>query len=119
MQILYGNNDVTQLAIMNCMENNIIFIPSDAKTREYLFGPTSNSCISVNGHKYNDDIFIDFRTSEVYAKYPVHLNQPKIVVLIICHYSEMNIMMLEQLRNNIYRKHKIKYYIVDYKIIKI
>uniref|UniRef100_A0A6C0LCJ2 Uncharacterized protein n=1 Tax=viral metagenome TaxID=1070528 RepID=A0A6C0LCJ2_9ZZZZ len=112
MQIKYGNADVTQLAIMNCMENNIIIIPNDATTLEYLFGPTSNSSISVNGIHYNHDIFIDFTTSEVYAEYPCHVNQPKIVVLIICHYSDMNMMMLEQLRNNIYKKHKVQYYIV-------
>jgi hypothetical protein len=112
MQIKYGNNDVTQMAIMNCMENNIIMIPSDAITREFLFGPTSNNSISVNGKQYNHNIFIDFKTSEVYAKYPNNLNQPKIVVLIICHYSEMNMMMLEQLRNNIYKKHNVQYYIV-------
>jgi len=112
MQIKYGNADVTQLAIMNCMENNIIMIPSDAITREFLFGPTSNNSISVNGKQYNHDIFIDFTTSEVYEKYPFHVNQPKIVVLIICHYSEMNMMMLEQLRNNVYKKHNVQYYIV-------
>ena len=112
MQIKYGNADVTQLAIMNCMENNIIMIPSDAITREFLFGSTSNNSISVNGKQYNHDIFIDFTTSEVYAEYPHKLNQPKIVVLIICHYSEMNMMMLEQLRNNVYKKHNLQYYIV-------
>lgn len=112
MQIKYGNNDVTQLAIINCMENNIIMIPSDAITREFLFGSTSNNSISVNGKQYNHDIFIDFTTSEVYEKYPCHVKQPKIVVLIICHYSEMNMMMLEQLRNNVYKKHNLQYYIV-------
>jgi hypothetical protein len=111
MQIKYGNADVTQLAIMNCMENNIIMIPSDTITREFLFGPTSNNSISVNGKQYNHDIFIDFTTSEVYTEYPHKLNQPKIVVLIICHYSEINMMMLEQLRNT-YKKHNVQYYIV-------
>jgi hypothetical protein len=112
MQIKYGNNDVTQMAIMNCMENNIIIIPSDATTREYLFGPTTNNSIHVNGKQYNHDIFIDFTTSQIYTEYPYHVNPPKIVVLIICHYSEMNMMMLEQLRNKIYKKHNVQYYIV-------
>jgi len=111
MQIKYGNADVTQLAIMNCMENNIIMIPSDTITREFLFGPTSNNSISVNGKQYNHDIFIDFTSSEVYAEYPHKLNQPNIVVLIICHYSDMNMMMLEQLRNT-YKKRNVQYYIV-------
>ena len=112
MQIKYGIADITQLAIMNCMENNIITIPSDPITREYLFGPSSDTSIKVNNKQYNHDIFIDFATSEVYAEYPHHLNQPKIVVLIICHYSEMNMMMLEQLRNKVYKKHNLQYYIV-------
>jgi hypothetical protein len=112
MQILYGDSDVTQLAIMNCMENNIIIIPNDAKTREFLFGPTTNSSsIKVNNIEYNRDIFIDFKTSVVYEKFPYHLDPPKIVVLIICHYSEMNMIMLEQLRNT-YRKNNTKYYII-------
>ena len=111
MQIKYGNADVTQLAIMNCMQNNIIIIPNDAKTLEYLFGPTTNSSISVNGKVYNHDVFIDFTTSEVYEKHSYNANQPKIVVLIICHYSDINMMMLEQLRN-VYKKHNVQYYIV-------
>jgi len=111
MQIVYGNNDVTQLAILNCMENNIITIPKDSTTRELFFGSTSNNSIKVNNIQYNNDIFIDFKTSEVYAKYPHQLNPPKILVLIICHYSEMNMMMLEQLRNT-YRKNNTKYYIL-------
>jgi hypothetical protein len=94
------------------MENNIIIIPNDAKTREFLFGPTINSSsIKVNNIEYNRDIFIDFKTSVVYEKFPHHLDPPKIVVLIICHYSEMNMMMLEQLRN-LYKKHNVRYYIV-------
>ena len=40
MEILYGNknNNITQLAIQNCMNNNIITIPKDAKIREELLG---------------------------------------------------------------------------------
>jgi hypothetical protein len=112
LSIKYGNNDITQLAIMNCMKKNIITIPKDNKTRELLFGNSKDGVITINGKPYDSDVFIDINRSKVYEEYPYHLDLPKIVVLIICHYSEMNMMMLEQLRNQIYRKNNVQYYIV-------
>jgi hypothetical protein len=117
MEILYGNknNNITQLAILNCMNNNIITIPKDEKIREEILGQNvSQNTIKINNQEYeiNQDLFIDTITSQVYTEYPHHLYPPKIVVLIICHYSDMNMMMLDQLRNRIYKKHNLKYYIV-------
>jgi hypothetical protein len=112
LSIKYGDNDITQLAIMNCMKNKIITIPKDNKTRELLFGNSKDGVITINNKQYDSDIFIDINRSKVYEEYPYHLDLPKIVVLIICHYSEMNMMMLEQLRNQIYRKNNVQYYIV-------
>jgi hypothetical protein len=73
----------------------------------------SQKKIKINDQIYenNNDIFIDYTTSQIYTEYPYELNPPKIIVLIICHYSEMNMMMLEQLRN-LFKKHNIKYFIV-------
>jgi hypothetical protein len=70
MQIKYGNNDVTQLVIMHCMNNNIITIPNDIKTRELLFGPSSDTSIKVNDKQYNHDIFIDFTTVKRICFFP-------------------------------------------------
>ena len=112
--IEYGNNDVTQVAMKTCMNNNIITIPKDTNLREQLFGYGSQNIIKINTKEYSldQDIFIDVVTTKIYTEYPHHLNNPKIVVLIICHYSEMNMMMLEQLREKVYKKHNIRYYIV-------
>jgi hypothetical protein len=115
--IKYGNVDVTQIAIITCMKNNIITIPKCPYLRETLFGEGSQSTIKINEKEYpnNCDIHIDMDTSNVYLdNYPFHLDKtkPKIIIFIICHYSEMNIIILDELRQKIYRNPDIRYFIV-------
>ena len=92
LSIIYNNNNITQLCMIQCMRNKIITIPKSKKKREDLFGTSSPTSIKINHKEYSldFDIHIDIDTLEVYIdKYPLQLEKckPKIVVLIICHYS--------------------------------
>jgi len=106
LSIQYENNDITQFLIKNNMNNGIITIPKSSYSNELIINKTNFSNES--------DIFIDIDTNITYTQYPDHLEKlfPKVVILIICHYSEMNMMMLDELRRKIYKNHKINYYIV-------
>jgi hypothetical protein len=115
--IIYGNTNITQIAMKNCMKNNIITIPKNPELRELLLDKCSQTTIKINEKEYpiETNIHIDIDTSKVYTNdFPHHLEKtkPKVVILIICHYSEMNMMMLDILRRQIRRNHDIHYYIV-------
>ena len=115
--IIYGNTNITQIAMKNCMKNKIITIPKNPELRELLLDKCSQTTIKINEKEYPIDtnIHIDIDTSKVYTNdFPHHLEKtkPKVVILIICHYSEMNMMMLDILRRQIRRNHDIHYYIV-------
>jgi hypothetical protein len=115
--IIYGNTNITQIAMKNCMKNNIITIPKNPELRELLLDKCSQTTIKINEKEYPIDtnIHIDIDTSKVYTNdFPHHLEKtkPKVVILIICHYSEMNMMMLDILRRQIRRNQGIHYYIV-------
>jgi hypothetical protein len=99
------------------MKNKIITIPKNPELRELLLDKCSQTTIKINEKEYPIDtnIHIDIDTSKVYTNdFPHHLEKtkPKVVILIICHYSEMNMMMLDILRRQIRRNHDIHYYIV-------
>jgi len=122
LSILLGpqNTDVTEIALRNCTNNNMITLPKDPKLREKLFTLSQNT-IKINNQEYEfaSDLYIDRNTNQVYSEFPYHLEQvqPRTVILIICHYSEMNFMMLEQIRSimvayNKNHKIQVQYFIV-------
>ena len=115
--IIYENSNITQIAMINCMKNNIITISKSPEIREQLFGKCSQSTIKINGKDYEitSDIHIDIDTSNIYIdEYPNYLEKikPKVVILIICYYSEINLMMLDILKRHVYKKRNTQYYIV-------
>jgi len=109
LSVKEGNHDITHILLKYFTNNKIITIPRKIFIEEII----------INREHYSTDstLFIDVESNQVYSSYPLHIKrlQPKIIILIICHYSQENMMMLDLIRRSIYKNCKnnnVQYFIV-------